>query len=140
MRPESATSAVIRPESFVPFSSGYTSPSVPRSTRPRAEALNSGSEARPVAWKVAETLFPAIEKPNVGRSTTVRSITEPGFDTEAMIWISVTALGSEAYWKLPSRTSVLNSKAGNTAPRISPRAHADIDNSPEAVRRRKSRV
>ena len=51
-----------------------------------------------------------------------------------------TALGSDEYWKLPLRTSVLSSNAGSAAPRISPRAQSAIESSPPAARLRKSRV
>ena len=52
--------------------------------------------------------------------------------------MSVTAFGSEEYWKLPLCTSVFSSKAGSCAPCIWPRAQSSIESSPDAARLRNS--
>ena len=90
-------------------------------------------------WETAAAAVTTARK-QLDASTVGASSVPPGLAALASIVIPVTALGSEAYLKLPSRTASVASKAGTRSPANAPWAHAPSVSCPEAVRFLKSRV
>ena len=107
---------------------------------PAAAALKRRSLIGVAAENEPRSALPAIVSAKVGTSTVVASAVPPGLAALASIVMPVTALGSEAYLKLPSRTANVVSKAGSRSPASTPLAHASSVSCPEAVKFSKSRV